>query len=156
METIILGLGNLQFADDGAGVLVARALKPQLAGRDLVVEETSGVGLDALPILEGFKKAFIVDAVQTAEGRPGAIYRLREDEIAPSSQSTAHSMDILSALKLGRKHGLELPGEIIFFGIEARDIDVPRESCSLPVRDAIPVCTEMILQELVTIRRNSA
>jgi len=44
--------------------------------------------------------------------------------------------------------GLTLPQQIVIFAIEVEDTSTFSEECTPKVREAIPVCVEMIIQEL--------
>jgi hydrogenase maturation protease len=148
MKTIILGLGNPAFGDDGVGALVARALKLELAGSGVAVEAAAVAGLDVLDILSGFERAIIIDAIQSPQGQPGSIYRMAESQLPAFQEKTPHQMDFLAALALGRSLGLELPREVTIFAIEAGDIARPNEGCTAEVERAIPRCLDMVVREL--------
>jgi hydrogenase maturation protease len=150
MKTIILGLGNSLFGDDAVGVLVARALKPRAANADIIIEEAAVAGLDVLDLLSGSDRAIIIDAVQTPQGRPGSIYRLDRTQISRFESPNPHQLDFLAALELGQRLGLELPREIILFGIEAGNIIEPNQVCTKEVEAAIPGCLAAIVRELET------
>jgi hydrogenase maturation protease len=148
MKTIVLGLGNPLFGDDGVGATVARKLKSRLAGREVAVEAAVVGGLDVLEMLEGFDRAIIIDAVQTKGGQPGSIYRLEEDQVASDVKGSPHQLDCLAALGLGRRAGLSLPADIIVLAIEAATLAGPSETISKEVCAAIPLCLEMVEREI--------
>jgi len=149
MKTIILGLGNPVRADDGVGLRVARALSKRINSPDIIVTEASVSGLDILDLLVGHERAIIIDAIQTKGGQPGQIYRLEPGAFATTRHSAnPHSVDFATALELGKKLGLSLPGEIVIFGLEVAEVSLFSEECTPEVAAAIPVCVEMVLQEL--------
>jgi hydrogenase maturation protease len=151
LKTIILGLGNPQFSDDAVGLLVARDIKLRISGSNTTVAEATAAGLDVLEIIADYEKAIIIDAVQTTRNQPGAIRRfdLKEMlEISEKHKRSAHSIDFLTSIVLGKKLGLSLPDDIILIGIEAQNVVDLSEECTPPVRAAIPVCIEMIMNEL--------
>lgn len=151
MKTIILGLGNPVRADDSVGLCVARALAGRLNSPEITVMEASVSGLDILDLLVGYKRAIIIDAIQTKGGQPGQIYRLEPGVLAATRHSAnPHSVDFATALELGERLGLALPGEIVIFGIEVAEVDSFSEECTPPVAAAIPACVKMVLQELAT------
>lgn len=149
MKTIIVGLGNTSFSDDGAGLLVARTIKGKILDKDTAVVEASVAGLDILDIIADFEKAVIIDAVQTEDGKPGSIYRFDLDQLFFLKEGSPHHIDFLTSFYLAKKLELPLPGEVILFGIEAQTIDQPNEGCTPPVAAAIPLCVEKIMTELV-------
>jgi hydrogenase maturation protease len=148
MKTIIIGLGNPSFSDDGVGPLVARAIKGRALPRDVTVVEASAAGLDILDIVDDYRKAVIIDAVQTRNAPPGAIHRFNINRLSPAAESCPHNFDLLAAFELGKRLGIPLPREVIVYGIEVRNFDGPGEAISPPVRAAVPLCAEQILAEL--------
>jgi hydrogenase maturation protease len=150
MKTIVLGLGNDILCDDGVGIHVARELKKVLADRkDISVAEASLAGLGLLDLLAGYQKAIVIDAIQTREGKPGQVYRLNSNDLtATRHTASTHNVNFASALELGRKLGLALPHQIIIFAIEVTNIDNFGEKCMPKVRQAIPACIKLVMQEL--------
>lgn len=150
MKTIVLGLGNPVRADDSVGLCVAHALTKRLNSPGITVTEASVSGLDILDLLVGYEHAIIIDAIQTKHGQPGQIYRLEWGTFAATRHSAnPHSVDFATVLGLGKRLGLALPGELVIFGIEVDEVNSFSEECTPKVAAAIPVCVEMILQELV-------
>jgi len=151
VKTLILGLGNPILSDDGVGIRVARALEGRLNQPDVTVMETSVAGLDFLELLVGYNRAIIIDAIQTKEGKVGQVYRLEPEAFnATRHASTPHDVNFATALELGNRLGLALPQQIIIFAIEVENVTTYSEECTPKVRDAIPVCVEMVMQEITS------
>jgi len=149
VKTLILGLGNPILSDDGVGIRVARALEGRLNQPNVNVMETSVAGLDFLELLVGYDRAIIIDAIQTNEGKAGQVYRLEPEAFnATRHASTPHDVNFATALELGKRLGLALPQQIIIFAIEVENVTTFSEECTPKVREAIPVCVEMVIQEL--------
>jgi hydrogenase maturation protease len=147
--TLVLGLGNPILSDDGVGCLVAAALQDRLAGREIDVLEAGIAGLDFLDLLAGYDRAIIVDAIQTVDGIPGRIYRLGPEALASTRHSgTPHDVNLATALELGRRLGLPLPGQITIFAIEAQNVTSFGETCTPGVAGAVPACVDMVVREL--------
>jgi len=148
-RTLVLGLGNTILTDDGAGCLVATALKKRLGKSEADVMEASIAGLDFLDILSGYDKAIIIDAIQTVDGTPGQVYRLEMDMLANSRHAgSPHDINLATALELGKKLGLPLPEQITLFAIEAKNVVSFGEQCTPEVDKAISTCVEMVVEEL--------
>jgi len=152
MKTIIIGLGNPILSDDGIGPRVAEALQERLNGcaESIDVVEACVGGLNLVDLLAGYDRAIIIDAIQTAHGKPGQVYRL--DAAAFDSTrhvASPHDVNFATGLELARRLGTPLPGQIDIFAIEAIDVTTFSEECTPPVREAIPACVEMILGELI-------
>jgi hydrogenase maturation protease len=121
--TIIIGLGNPIVSDDSVGVCAARRLDKVKEVREVAdVHEVYAGGLRLLDVLVGYKRAIIIDAMQTGV-QPGTVRRFDISDL-PKTRNLAstHDSDLPTALEAGRKLGMELPGEIVVFGIEAEDV----------------------------------
>jgi hydrogenase maturation protease len=148
-RTLVLGLGNTILSDDGAGCYVAMSLKDRLEAPEVDVMEASIAGLDFLDLLTGYDKAIIIDAIQTGEGAPGRIFRLAPDVLAGTRHAgTPHDVNLVTALELGKRLGLQLPREITIFAIEAKDVVSFGETCTPEVKKAISACVEMVIEEI--------
>jgi len=148
-KTLILGMGNPLLCDDGVGLRVAAELKNRVDRPDITVTETGVAGLSLLDLLVGYDKAIIIDAIQTVSGKAGQIYRLEPKSFDTALHTaSAHGIDFTTALEFGKKLGLPLPQQIVIFAVEASDVTTFREECTPEVKQAVPVCVEMILREL--------
>ncbi|OGO18920.1 MAG: hypothetical protein A2144_05265 [Chloroflexi bacterium RBG_16_50_9] len=146
MKTLILGLGNPILGDDGVGLRVIEELKNRLDKQEITMESASLAGLDLLDLLSGYDRAIIIDAIQTG-GRAGRIYRLNPESFtATSHASTPHDVNFATALKLGQRLGVALPGKIDILAIEVADTSRFSEECTPEVAAAIPACVEMVMR----------
>ena len=140
VEALVLGLGNDLVADDGFGPVVARECRATLSGRDdVAVEEAAAAGLRLLDLLAGYKRALILDVVQTGRVPPGTLL----DWPLPRSAGAwtlggSHQCDLLTALTLGRALGFTLPDEVSLLVAEASDLETIREELSPELAAAVP------------------
>jgi hydrogenase maturation protease len=150
MKTLILGLGNPILSDDGVGNRVAQVLEDKLARQpDVTVTETSLSGLSLIDLLAGYDKAIIVDAIQTAAGKTGQLYRLSPDAFNNTRHvSSPHDVNFATALELGNKLGIAMPKQIVIYAIEVDDVSTFGEEFTPGVKQAIPKCVERIIKEL--------
>jgi hydrogenase maturation protease len=149
MRTLVLGLGNPILTDDGVGFQVARELDNRLDQQEVTVMETSLAGLDLLNLLADYDRVIIIDAIQTVGGKVGQIYRLKPEVFnATRHAATPHDINFATALELANQLNLPLPRQIDIFAIEVADATTFSEECTPKVKEAIPACTEMIIQEL--------
>jgi len=149
VKTLILGLGNPILSDDSVGLRVARALEDRLNQPEITVMEASVAGLNLLDWLAGYDRAIIIDGVQTAGGKAGQIYRLEPEAFnATRHASTTHDVNFATALELGKRLGLALPQQLIIFAIEVENVSSFSEECTPEVERAIPLCVEMVIEEL--------
>jgi len=149
MKTLILGMGNPIMGDDGVGIRAARMLEDKINDQEVTVLETGMSGLNLLELMADYDRAILIDAIKTGEGEVGKIYRLEPETLNETRHAAStHGIDFSTALKLGDRLGLSLPRDIILFGIEVTDANTFSEKCTPEVERAIPVVTDMVIQEL--------
>jgi len=149
MKTLILGLGNPILSDDGVGNRVAQELENRLARPEVTVMETSMAGLSLLDFWAGYDKAIIIDAIQLADGEAGQIYRLAPNMFdATRHVASPHDVNFATALELGKRLGIDMPKEITIFAIQVADTSTFSEEFTPEVKEAIPICIKMVIQEL--------
>lgn len=144
-----MGIGNPILSDDGVGFQIAEELKGRVNRQGVTVMEAGISGPDLWHVLADFDKAIIIDAIQTKGGKAGQIYRSSPEAFdSPRHVSTPHMFNLITALDLGRELGLALPQQITIFAIEVKDTTTYGERFTPEVEQAIPVCVEMVIQEL--------
>lgn len=114
---LIVGCGNLDRCDDGAGVLVAR----RLCELGVEAREHGGEGLSLLEEFHGHERVVLVDATVSGQ-RPGTITLWNQANgslPAGRFRASSHAFGIAEALELARALG-RLPSSIILYGIEAK------------------------------------
>lgn len=149
MRTLVVGLGNPILGDDGVGNRVAEVLQSKIGDPDVTVTETNAVGLGLLDLLVGYQRAIIIDATPSREGKVGQVHRLGpQDFSTPSYLAMTHDVDLVTALELGKRLGLLLPGEIIIFAVEVPDVTTFSESLTPEVEQVVPEVVQMVLDEL--------
>ncbi len=121
---LVIGVGNEYRGDDGAGLVVARALRT-LAPPYTDIVEHSGEATSLIDAWQDARYVVVVDAVRTG-GTPGTIYRMEAHNTpVPArflSQST-HDLGVAEAIELSRATGC-LPERAIIYGIEGQDFAV--------------------------------
>jgi hydrogenase maturation protease len=151
MKTLVLGLGNPILSDDGVGPRIARELEGRLSDENVTVMEASLAGLNLMDLLAGYERAIIIDAIQTRGGKAGNIYRLDLEAFKTTRHAAStHDIDLFTALELGKKLGLNLPRKIDILALEVTDTGRFSEECTPEVAEAVPICVEMILQDLIS------
>jgi len=151
-RTLVFGLGNPILTDDGVGIHVVRAAAAQYAPADGVTfAEASVGGLRLLDVLAGYERVILVDAIQTHGGQPGSIYQLTLGDLQASLHSgSTHDMSLHTALDLGRRLGMKLPGDgdIVIFAVEVEDVLTFSNSCTQAVSRAIPRAMQAVRAQL--------
>ena len=147
-RTVVVGLGNTILSDDGVGIYISREIKKKLSWPDIFVDEASTGGLELLEYITGFQKAVIIDAVSTGKNPPGTVIFLTAEDLPGGSSLTRHQVSLSQAIELGRNIGMDLPSEILIFGVEVNDVTTFSEKCTPEVDRAIPVAAEKIISSL--------
>ncbi len=168
-STLVLGLGNPILGDDGVGWRVVEAAQEAWERRtderpmtndekasSFVLRPSSAVefdyvslgGLALMERLVGCDRAILVDAIQTRDGVPGAIYRLTLDDLPTLHADAVHDASLKAALTVGQQLGARLPQEIVVIGIEAVNLWDFSESLSPRVAASVGRAAEMVLAEL--------
>ena len=151
MKTLILGLGNPILTDDGVGVYVVRAVAAQWSGEGVDFQEASVGGLRLLEVLAGYDRLILVDAIQTPDGAPGEISRLRSDDLRASLHAgSTHDLSFQGALAWGRWIGMTLPPDdaITIIAVEVEDILTFGEKLTSAIAAALPRAIAAVLAEI--------
>jgi hydrogenase maturation protease len=152
LKTLILGLGNPILTDDGIGIHVVREVASRSLPKDITCTEASLGGLRLLEILAGYERVILVDAIQTPNGKPGDIHRLRADDLRASLHAgSTHDLSLPGALRLGRSMGMALPDDenILILAVEVVDVLTFGEECTPEVAEAIPRIARAVLTEVL-------
>ncbi len=118
---LIIGCGNLDRADDGAGILVARRLR----AKGLNAVEHSGDGLALIELWHGFDDVILVDAMVSG-AKPGTFLAWDPASQPVCSQNwrcSTHVFGPAEAIELSRVIG-RLPANIRIYGIEAEEFEL--------------------------------
>jgi hydrogenase maturation protease len=151
LKILVLGLGNPILTDDGVGVHVVRELVAHSLPDNVTCTEASIGGLRLLEVIAGYERVILVDAIQTSDGNPGDIHRLRADDLRASLHAgSTHDLSLPGALRLGRNMGMALPEDksIVIIAVEVEDVLTFDEKCTPAVAAAIPRAAEAVLAEL--------
>jgi len=125
MALRIVGCGNIDRGDDGAGLLAVRRLRALGAeSRGMKLFEHSGDGLNLIDIFSDSDDLIVVDATAPS-GQPGCIRVWNaKDAVLPKQAllCSTHAFDIRETIELARALD-RLPSRLIIFGIEAARFD---------------------------------
>lgn len=148
-KTLVLGIGNTIRGDDGVGIQIATEYRHKIDQDQVTVAESCSSGLSLLDFLAGYEQVIIIDAIHTVDGKPGDIYRIQPETFQYTRHlAFAHDVSLANVLQIGRRVGLVMPNEIVIFAVEVADTGTFGEDCTPSVRQAIPQCVDMILEEL--------
>lgn len=120
--TVILGVGNELYRDDGVGVVVARELATTELPPDVTVIEGRVGGLNLLFDMEGASRVIIIDSVDMSKA-PGTVVVFRPQEVSTIQLQTVaslHQVGLGHVLELGRLLGLT--DQIHIVGIQPLEV----------------------------------
>ena len=100
-DTLVLGLGNTIITDDGVGIYIARLIRERLSSSGVLVQEASVGGFELIDLLRGFRRAIIIDAIYTGQNEPGALVRLKPENLQSGSALSRHQISLPEAMGLG-------------------------------------------------------
>ena len=130
---LIIGCGNTDRSDDGAGILVARRLR----ALGLNAVEHSGDGLALIELWHGFDDVVVVDAMVSG-AKPGSVTTwdpVARPICSEDWRSSSHSFGPAEAIELARVIG-RLPERIRIYGIEGAKFK-PGVAPSVEVMEAV-------------------
>ncbi len=144
---LVVGVGNDDRADDGAGLDVAR----ELASRPAVPADVrlwTGELTGLLDLWRRRSVVIVVDAVRSGAA-PGTVRRWTAEELSrsdPARTFSTHGVGLPAVFDLARTLG-ELPDHLVVYGIEAAETGAgaPR---SEPVRRGVALAAVRIAKEL--------
>lgn len=152
MKTLVLGLGNELYGDDGVGIAVAQKLKndPELQKKfspyikNVDIEECSLTGFKLLDVVIGYDRLIIIDTIKKENPITGKVYILRHSDLRYIPGPSPHYVSIPQAVDIGRKLGLKVPSSIDIIAVEAKNLYDMGEGLTPEMTKAIPE----ILQKL--------
>jgi len=152
---VVLGIGNPERGDDGAGRAVARRLRgalPQDLADTVIVAEADGEVTDLLARLEGAEAAFLIDAC--VSGAPAGTVRRLDVGHAPLPPDafglSTHGLGLAQAVELARALG-QLPPTCVVYAVEGASFD-PWAPLSPVVTGAVDEAAERLRAELAVLR----
>ena len=147
---IIIGVGNPYRGDDGAGLAVARSLRPR-APRGVAVLEQNGEPASLIAAWEGAEAVILVDAVSSGS-KPGTIHALDAVQ-TPLDRDlfrySIHAFGVAEAVELSRALG-SLPRMLWVYGIEGGSFGMSEE-LGADVLAAVPRAAEAVLDKIEEI-----
>lgn len=149
-EVLVLGIGNLLWADEGFGVRAVEALNEQYQlpeGVELVDGGTQGLYL--LPMVESAKRMIVFDAVDYRM-EPGKLKVVLNEEVPAflgANKMSLHQTGFQEVLALARLAG-EYPAEVVLIGVQPEDLTDFGGSLSGVVKARVPEALAIAIEHL--------
>ena len=158
MKTLVVGLGNPILGDDGVGWRIAeevdRCLAQSAVSNPQSAIEVDCVALGGLSLMErmvGYERAIIIDSIGTGQHALGEVYHFDLDDLYdPTSGHTtaAHDMSLMTAMKMGRSLGADLPQHVTVVAVESPYTYHFTDELTPPVQAAVPIAAQTVIDLL--------
>ena len=156
MKTLVVGLGNPILGDDGVGWKVAEEVETRLSNLQLPTSniQVDCVALGGLSLMEhmvGYECAIVIDAIGSGQHALGEVYHFDLDDLYnPSAGHTTavHDVSLMTALKMGRSMGADLPTQITVVAVESPYTYDFTEELTPPVQAAVPMAAQTVIDLL--------
>jgi len=146
-KTVVLGLGNVLHADDGAGAQAIQRLRED--GRvpaDVALVEGGTLGLELLPYIWDCSRLIVIDAVDVGAA-PGAVLRMNGEELnSLPGNSSVHQLGVSDLLVALRVLAEKQP-EVTLLGVQPANTDWSTE-LSPAVAAAMDALVQTAIKEL--------
>ena len=123
-ETLVLGVGNVLWADEGVGPKLADALAARVTLKTGQIVDGGTQGLYLLPMITDARRLLMFDAVDM-DKEPGEVVILYNDDIYAAFTTRILSLhqnslhDLIAAAKLLDWE----PEEVVLIGVQVKDAD---------------------------------
>jgi len=145
-KVLFFGLGNPILADDAVGIRAVEELSRRIKRPNCEFKTGSIGGLKILDEIQGYDRVVFVDAIVGDE--PGKFYELSLERLSRSFHLTSpHSVNLFTALELGRGLGLKMPEEIKIYVMEIKDGKTFGEEFPEEVAARFPDFVEFVFQK---------
>jgi hydrogenase maturation protease len=144
---LVLGIGNILLQDEGVGVRVIERMQGMEMPPFVEVVDGGTSGTDLVEVLADRPKVIVIDALDWDE-KPGTVFRLSADELAPDEGESIslHQLGLVDTLRITRLLGCE-PKEVIVFGIQPRSLR-PGLELTPEVAAVVPRVIQAVMAEV--------
>ncbi len=149
-ELLILGIGNILWADEGFGVRCAEAMNAAWQfGDEVVVLDGGTQGLYLLPYLEEARRLIVFDAVDYGK-QPGEMVIARDDEVPRFMGAKKMSLhqtgfqEVIACASLADR----LPESMMLIGVQPEQLEDFGGSLRDSVKAQIPRALDVALEQI--------
>lgn len=147
---LLLALGNDLLGDDAIGLVAARTIACRAHDGIDIVEAPAG-GFQLLDMMEGYRSALILDAVDTGDYPAGTIRELSAEDFSPLAPASPHYVGLPQLLELARRLELPMPGTIRILAMEVCDPHRLYEGLSEQIAERLEEFTRRALDILAEL-----
>lgn len=145
-KILLLGVGNVLLADEGAGVHTVNRLREKGLPENVEAIDGGTAGLELLYLLEGVSKMIVVDCLD-AGAEPGSLFKFKPDDVTMKDKVkiSFHDIGLMEVLTLAETMGT-LPDTVIF-GVQPKRIDWDL-NMTPEIEKVIPNLMSLIMAEI--------
>jgi hydrogenase maturation protease len=147
-DTVVIGIGNILFKDEGVGVYAAKYLEENYRFSPAVdIVDGGTLGFKLMSYYQSYDKVVILDTV-SIDDTPGSVYNLPAKELMGlgAYRNTAHEVEVVEMLEICSM--LEKMAEVNVIGMVPRDIECVDISLTPQAKAAIPTMVAEAIREL--------
>ena len=149
----MLALGNDLLGDDGVGIKAAREIEQEApSGVDVI--ETAEAGLALMELLSGYRRALLLDSVQTGARPPGTILEFGPGDFRSVIAPSPHYAGLPEVIALAKRLEVPFPEEIRVLAMEIVNPREVRQELSPPIEAALPAFVQKAREILSDWRKS--
>lgn len=149
-DVLILGIGNVLWADEGFGVRAVETLHERYEFPQAVRLMDGGTqGLYLVQYVQAARRLLVFDAVDYGLA-PGSVKLVRDDEVPRFMGAKKMSLhqtgfqEVLAASSLTGKY----PKELLLIGVQAANLEDYGGSLTPQIKERIPYCLNVALEQM--------
>ena len=143
----VIGIGNILFSDDGAGVYVVKLLEKNVQfSSDVELIDGGTLGFRLLDLLQSFEKVIIIDTI-SLDDEAGSVFVMPASELCEiaSLRQTAHEVEVVEMLQMAEL--FDSSAEVTIVGIVPKDINTVQFDLSSEVKSGM----DLLVQQTLTL-----
>ena len=156
-DTVVIGVGNILFKDEGVGIYAAKYLEENYTfSPDVDVIDGGTLGFKLMTYYQSYRKVIILDTVSIKD-TPGSVYNLPADALMGlgSYRQTAHEVEVVEMLEICSM--LDSMAEVNVIGIVPQEIECVDISLTPQLEESFRGLVDEAVRELerggVTVRK---
>jgi hydrogenase maturation protease len=155
MKTLVLGLGNELYGDDGIGIHIVRLARDSLKTHQELLPDEENInfkecslsGLALLDVIVDCDNLVIIDTIKRTNPVTGKIRVFDVTQLRHIPGPSPHYVSVPQTIEIGKTLGLKVPSQIKIIAVEAKNMYNLGEGLSPKMKEAIP----KIIQELKSL-----
>jgi len=147
-KTIIIGIGNVLFKDEGIGVYASKYIEKNYSFEPSIeILDGGTLGFKLMSFFQEYDNVFILDTV-SIEDKPGSVYCLPSDVLLGlgAYRKTAHEVEIIEMLEICSL--LESHATVTVIGMVPQDIESVQSALTDEVTNGFETLIEKTVEEL--------